>query len=111
MARDSVSAALFRAFAPVRRSSEWACLQERSIARLAIHAYVNEARRRGAAVHDVLVDVVRVSGVASIAAACDDLVKVVVRWVVQDYFPSACVPRRLTDDVTEARLGDETRFH
>lgn len=64
-------------------------LDEHSDGRVAIRAYVDEARERGDPLADIMVEIVRLAGLTSVAEPGEVVLRTLVRCVVHEFFRGA----------------------
>jgi hypothetical protein len=83
---ESSSASMLRqVFAHINQRSGWTFLHENAVARLAVRAFVDEARTSGRPVDDVIIDAVALTG-ASANGVADQHLETIIRWAVEDFF-------------------------
>jgi hypothetical protein len=92
MEEASAANMLREIFAHVSQRSSWDFLPENAVARLAVRAFVDEARATGRPVDDVIIEAVALTGSAASGVA-DPHLETIIRWVVEDFFAPDPTPR------------------
>lgn len=92
MEETSAANVLRQLFVHVTQRSGWDFLHENAVARLAVRAFVDEARAAGRPVDDVIIDAVALTGSAAPGVA-DPHLETIIRWVVEDFFSQEASPR------------------
>jgi hypothetical protein len=85
MDEGSSTSMLREVFAHINQRSGWTFLHENAVARLAVRAFVDEARTAGRPVDDVIIDAVALTG-ASANGVADQHLETIIRWAVEDFF-------------------------
>jgi hypothetical protein len=76
---------LRQVFADVTERGGWDFVDQNGAARLAVRAFVDDARETGMRVEDAIIEAVSITGAAA-AGVADPQLEQIVRWVVADYF-------------------------
>jgi hypothetical protein len=85
MEERAAAAMLRQVFADVTARGGWDAVEQDGVARLAVRAFVDDARSIGTRVEDAIIEAVAITGAAS-AVVGDPQLEQIVRWVVADYF-------------------------
>ena len=85
MEERAAASMLKQVFSDLAGRNGWDSVDENGVARLAVRAFVDDARSIGMRVEDAIIEAVAITGAAS-ADVGDSQLEQIVRWVVADYF-------------------------